>query len=224
MRLDGKVAIVTGGSRGIGRAICLGLGEAGASVVVASRTEEDRSAGTEYEKYGSGDIRATAEQITAEGRPGATGSLRRVAGSGYPEPGGRHPGPFRANRRAGLQRGHGLRISGGGSGRGAFGPMPGRERARSAAALQVRVAGHDLPGRRRIHILRDLRIREELPRGQGWLFDEQSGAGADVFQPSRGGQAAQHRGERAGTGPGGHVDEPARGLAWNRSHTDGPTR
>ena len=67
MRLDGKVAIVTGGSRGIGRAICLGLGEAGASVVVASRTEEDRSAGTEYEKYGSGDIRATAEQITAGG-------------------------------------------------------------------------------------------------------------------------------------------------------------
>ena len=67
MRLDGKVAIVTGGSRGIGRAICLGLGEAGASVVVTSRTEEDRSAGTEYEKYGSGDIRATAEQITAGG-------------------------------------------------------------------------------------------------------------------------------------------------------------
>ena len=67
MRLDGKVAIVTGGSRGIGRAICMGLGEAGASVVVASRTEEDRSAGTEYEKYGAGDIRATAEQITAAG-------------------------------------------------------------------------------------------------------------------------------------------------------------
>ena len=67
MRLDGKVAIVTGGSRGIGRAICMGLGEAGASVVVASRTEEDRSAGTEYEKYGAGDIRATAAQITAEG-------------------------------------------------------------------------------------------------------------------------------------------------------------
>ena len=67
MRLDGKVAIVTGGSRGIGRAICLGLGAAGASVVVASRTEEDRSAGTEYEKYGAGDIRATAEQITAAG-------------------------------------------------------------------------------------------------------------------------------------------------------------
>ena len=67
MRLDGKVAIVTGGSRGIGRAICLGLGDAGARVVVASRTDEDRSAGTQYEKYGSGDIRDTAAQITAQG-------------------------------------------------------------------------------------------------------------------------------------------------------------
>lgn len=67
MKLDGKVAIVTGGSRGIGRAIALGLGEAGASVVVTSRTEQDRSAGTQYEKYGSGDIRDTAAQITAAG-------------------------------------------------------------------------------------------------------------------------------------------------------------
>ena len=80
MRLDGKVAIVTGGSRGIGRAICLGLGEAGASVVVASRTEEDWSAGTEYEKYGSGDIRDTAAQITARG--GSALAVRCDVGAG----------------------------------------------------------------------------------------------------------------------------------------------
>jgi NAD(P)-dependent dehydrogenase (short-subunit alcohol dehydrogenase family) len=38
--LSGKVAIVTGGSRGIGRAIAQGLAEAGADVVVASRKLE----------------------------------------------------------------------------------------------------------------------------------------------------------------------------------------
>ena len=40
-KLDGKVAIVTGGSRGFGKAIALGLAEAGADVVVASRTQSD---------------------------------------------------------------------------------------------------------------------------------------------------------------------------------------
>ena len=41
--LDGKVALVTGGSRGIGRAIALELGRAGANVVLSYRTGRDEA-------------------------------------------------------------------------------------------------------------------------------------------------------------------------------------
>ena len=67
MTLEGRVAVVTGGSRGIGRAICLGLAGAGARVVVASRTEIDQSAGSRFERYASGTIHGTAKLINAAG-------------------------------------------------------------------------------------------------------------------------------------------------------------
>ena len=40
--LEGRVAIVTGASRGIGRAIALGLARAGCSVVIAAKTTQPR--------------------------------------------------------------------------------------------------------------------------------------------------------------------------------------
>ncbi|HJR79577.1 MAG TPA: SDR family NAD(P)-dependent oxidoreductase [Anaerolineales bacterium] len=64
--LNGKVAVVTGASRGVGKGIALGLGEAGATVYVTGRTTQE---GTDIEKLG-GTVFATAEEVTALGGQG----------------------------------------------------------------------------------------------------------------------------------------------------------
>src|SRR5437868_1360490 len=57
-RLDGKRAVVTGASRGLGRSMALALAEVGADVVITGRTQSS--------------LEATAEEIRARGRPAWT--------------------------------------------------------------------------------------------------------------------------------------------------------
>ena len=61
MKLQGKVAIVTGASRGLGKAMAVGLAAQGAEVVVAARTETEK-------EHLPGTIHQTAEEIRALGR------------------------------------------------------------------------------------------------------------------------------------------------------------
>ena len=64
--LRGRVALVTGASRGVGRGIARGLGEAGATVYVTGRTVEE---GTSAARL-PGSVHTTAQEVTDLGGTG----------------------------------------------------------------------------------------------------------------------------------------------------------
>ena len=190
MSLRGKVAIVTGGSRGIGRQICLAYGEAGAQVVVASRTVSDISADSQWPKYASGDINDTARAIAIAGGEAlpvqcdvtSAEDLRRLVSETL-----QHFGridvvvsnagidcesPVTELDEDLLDRAMATNI-----------PRPG-------PAVQIRPARDDLPKERGIDFLHYLRGVHRLPAGAGGLLDDQGGAGPGLHQPGRGGPGA----------------------------------
>lgn len=62
--LKGRTALVTGGGRGIGRAVALALGRAGARLVLSGRTDHA--------------LQSVAAELTAAGAPGAAGYVGDV--------------------------------------------------------------------------------------------------------------------------------------------------
>jgi 3-oxoacyl-[acyl-carrier protein] reductase len=65
-RLDTKVALVTGGSRGIGRAISLALGAEGATVVIAARTTDTLADAAELIRRAGGRAEPVVTELADE--------------------------------------------------------------------------------------------------------------------------------------------------------------
>ena len=65
-RLSGKVAVVTGASRGVGRGIALSLGAEGATVYITGRTVDEKQATVPL----TGTVQTTADEVTQAGGKG----------------------------------------------------------------------------------------------------------------------------------------------------------
>jgi 3-oxoacyl-[acyl-carrier protein] reductase len=76
-RLDGRVAVVTGGSRGIGRAIALALGRQGAAVALSFKTHEQEARHVVDELTGAG-ARAVALRCDVAEEPDVGAFFDRI--------------------------------------------------------------------------------------------------------------------------------------------------
>ena len=101
MRLDGLSAVVTGAGRGIGRASALALAEAGANVVLISRTQAELDEVAERITEIGGEARTVVCDITEPGavaaafaRPSRIDILVNNAGTNVPSPSSRSARPI----------------------------------------------------------------------------------------------------------------------------------
>ena len=65
-RLDGRLALVTGSSAGIGLALARGLAQAGATVVLNGRNADTLAQAWMFEQYGASDPRSAVDPLIGE--------------------------------------------------------------------------------------------------------------------------------------------------------------
>src|SRR5271166_5206608 len=65
-RLDGRVAVVTGASRGLGKAIALALADAGAKVALVARSRHQLDEAAAAVRAANADAEALAADVTSE--------------------------------------------------------------------------------------------------------------------------------------------------------------
>ena len=92
--LSGRVALVTGGSKGLGKAMALGFAQAGADVVISSRHENELQAAAREIRSGS---QARVEYVVADMTQRERGRPARPGGHRDHEP-GRYPGQQRGQQ------------------------------------------------------------------------------------------------------------------------------
>src|SRR4051812_12788664 len=76
-RLDGKVAVVTGGNRGLGRAFAHALGEAGAAIAIVARDAAASSA--VVDELTAAGVRASAFRADVGNRDSVVAVARQIA-------------------------------------------------------------------------------------------------------------------------------------------------
>ena len=80
LSLQGRTALVTGGTRGIGQSLALGLAEAGADIVLIQRDFSNQTTKQEVEKLGR---KATIYQADLANRDELRGLVKKVLDDGH---------------------------------------------------------------------------------------------------------------------------------------------